>query len=288
MPNHTDTLHELHLSGAASVRTVRTNARKAVSEARANGAKARNSAKPERRPNRAKLLVSIVNQKDDERLTEILNDFSVSLNFTFAGTGTARSSVLDYLGIGTTEKAVLFSVFPESDEEAILREIRTKMSLYLVGKGICFTIPLSGISEIVANGITNAAAEKTVDGRKIMKDEERKYDLVVAAVAANCADEAMEAARAAGAAGGTIIRARSVNNTKASQFIGISIQQEQELLLILAKREAKLAIMNALSESVGLKTEAGGVLFALPVDRTVGIGAETDDGADEKKGAPNG
>ena len=237
------------------------------------------SPRAERRPNRVKLLVSIVNPGDEIRLTEILNDFSVSLNHVFSGTGTARSAVLDYLGIGTTEKSVMFSLIPESDEDAILREIRTRMSLYLVGRGISFTLPLSAISEIVAKGIVAAATEKTVDGRKVMKDENRKYDLIIAEVAAGFVDEAMEAARSAGAAGGTILRARSVNNSKAEQFIGISLQKETEILLILAQREGKTAIMQALSEAAGLKTEAGGILFSLPVDKTVGIGAtggETD------------
>lgn len=225
------------------------------------------------RPNRAKFLISIVNRGDDERLCELLNDFSVALTFSCMGKGTARSSVLNYLGIGTSEKAVMFSLVPESDEEAILNEISNKMSLYLVGRGISFTIPLSAVSEIVANGITSAAAAKTVDGRKIMKDRERTYDLIVAIVAEGYVDEAMEAAREAGAAGGTIIRARSLSNAKAEQFIGISVHEESEILFILSKREGKLAIMEAISQSAGLKTEAGGMLFSLPVDRTVGVGA---------------
>lgn len=224
-----------------------------------------------RLPNRTKLLVSIVNYKDDRRLKEIIDDVSVALSFTFAGTGTARSQMLDYLGIGETEKAVVFSLIPESDEEIIIREIRSQMSLYLVGRGISFTVPLTGISEIIANGITAAAASKTVDGRKIMNAADRKYDLIVASVEANRMDEAMEAARAAGAAGGTVIRARSLDNKKAEQFAGISLMEERELLLILAKKEGKLAIMQALSDKVGLKTDAGGVIFSLPVDRTAGI-----------------
>ena len=225
------------------------------------------------RHNRAKLLVSIVNRGEDERLCELLNDFSVALTFSVQGMGTARSTVLNYLGIGTSEKSVMLSLIPESDEEAVLDEIRNKMSLYLVGRGISFTVPLSAVSEIIANGITSAAAAKTVDGRKIMKDNERKYDLIVAIVAEGYVDDAMEAARNAGAAGGTIIRARSLANAKAEQFIGISIQEESEVLLILAQREGKLAIMEAVSKSAGLKTEAGGMLFSLPVDRTVGVGA---------------
>lgn len=243
-------------------------------------------AKSATRSNRTKLLVSIVNQKDDIRLKEILDDVSVALSFTFAGTGTARSAVLDYLGIGETEKAVVFSLFPESDEDGIIRAIRNEMSLYLVGRGISFTVPLTGVSEIVANGLSSAATGKTLDGRKIMKSADRKYDLIVASVEVNHADEAMEAARDAGAAGGTIIRARNLDNAKAEQFIGISLMEERELLLILTKKEGKLAIMEALTEKVGLKTEAGGIIFSLPVDRTAGISAS--DEAEQSEGAGNG
>ncbi len=249
-----------------------------------NEKEGRSGAKSAPRGNRTKLLISVVNQKDDVVLKEILDDFSVTLSFTFAGRGTARSAVLDYLGIGETEKAVVFSLFPESDEELILHEIREKMSLYLVGRGISFTVPLSAVSDIIAGGLVRAAANKTVNGSKIMNNEERKYDLIIAAVDSNLTDEAMEAARSAGAAGGTIIRARSLENAKAEQFIGITLAKEQELLLILSKREGKLAIMNALSERVGLKTEAGGIIFSIPVDRTAGIGAAEEIVAEDNRG----
>ena len=246
---------------------------------RATAAQRARKSNREERAHRPKLLISILNPTDDAKMAEILNDYSVSLNFAFAGTGTARTTVLDYLGIGITEKSVMFSLIPESDEEAILHEIQKKMALYLVGRGISFTVPLTGISEIVAKGIIAATAEKTVEGSKIMKDENRKYDLIVVVVAAGFVDDVITVAQSAGAAGGTIVRARSVDNTKAEQFIGISLQQESEILLILTKRESKRAIMDAVSEKAGLKTEAGGVIFSLPVDKTVGVGAsggETD------------
>ncbi len=42
--------------------------------------------------------------------------------------------------------------------------------------------------------------------------------------------------------------------------------------------------MQALSDKIGLKTEAGGVIFSLPVDRTAGISAtdEADTAAEEE------
>ncbi len=226
------------------------------------------------RPNRTKLLVSIVNHSDGKQLKTILDECSVSLSLSFDGTGTARSSILDYFGIGETEKTIVLSLFPESDEDLIIREIRTKMSLYLVGRGISFTVPLTSVSEIVANGLLKASAKKTVLESMIMTEERRTYDLIVCAVNAERSDEAMEAARSAGAAGGTIMHARMLDNKKAEQFIGISLAKEQEILLILTKREGKLAIMQALFDRVGVKTEAGGIIFSVPVDRTVGIGAD--------------
>lgn len=228
----------------------------------------------EPRGNRTKLLISIVNRKDETQLKNILDDCSVALSVAFAGTGTARSAVLDYFGIGETEKTIVLSLFPESDEDLLMKEIRTKMSLYLVGRGISFTIPLTGVSEIIANGLARASAKKIVMETMIMTEEKRTYDLIVCAVNAECADEAMEAARSAGAAGGTILRARMLDNKKAQQFVGISLAREQEILLILTKREGKLPIMQALFNLVGVKTEAGGIIFSLPVDRTVGIGAD--------------
>jgi len=242
----------------------------------------RQAKQPAKVAGRVKLLVSIINHGEGARLNEILDESSISLSMTFAGTGTARSQVLDYLGIGETEKDVLFSLIPEADEDAIIRAIRSQMSLYLVGKGISFTIPLSAVSEIVANGLISAAKEKTIEAGKIMKNENRQYDLIVAALSANYVDDAMTAARIAGAAGGTIIRARSVNNEKAEQFIGLTLTQEQELLLILTKREGKAAIMQALSDKVGLKTPACGVIFSLPVDKTAGVTGE--EAQEEKSG----
>lgn len=238
---------------------------------------------PQKLPNRTKALVSIVNRDDEDELKEILDDVSVALSFTFAGTGTARSAVLDYLGIGNTEKSFVVSLIPESDEETIMRELRARMSLYLVGRGISFTVPLTAVSEIVANGLQSAATEKIIDGSKVMKDEQRQYDLIIAAMAANFVDDAMTAARAAGAAGGTVVRGRSLSNDKAEQFIGISLMHEQELLFILTTREHKLDIMKALSEKVGLKSEAGGVIFSLPVDRTAGIAVAQEAQEDAKE-----
>lgn len=232
----------------------------------------------ETRAPRIKLLIGVVAAGDAAEVAEICNSVGASLSYAFEGWGTARTAVLDYLGLGESAKQIIFSLIPESAERAILEGIQKEMELYLVGKGICFTLPLTGVSSIVANGLLKGAPQDKSNRREDkMTDDTRKYDLIIAAMESGYADEAMDAAREAGAAGGTLINAVTLNNRKAEQLIGVTLQQETEILMILTRREGKLPIMRAIQETAGLKTDAGGVLFSLPVDNLIGVGSMSPD-----------
>ena len=232
----------------------------------------------ENEPVRLKLLIGVAAPGDGAEIAEICNANAAALSYAFEGWGTARSAMLDYLGLDESPKQVVLSLIPETAEKAILEGIQKEMELYLVGKGICFTLPLTGVSSIVANGLVKGAPQEKSNGRETrMSEETRKYDLIIAAVESGYADEAMDAARAAGAAGGTLINADTLNNRKAEQLIGVTLQQETEILMILTRREGKLSIMRAIQETAGLKTDAGGVLFSLPVDNLIGVGSMSPD-----------
>ena len=84
------------------------------------------------------------------------------------------------------------------------------------------------------------------------------------------AETAMEAARAAGATGGTIVRAKGTG-AEMAKFFGVSISEEKEMLYIVSDRPSRDAIMRAVMEKVGSKTDAHGVVFTLPVDSVCGI-----------------
>ena len=43
--------------------------------------------------------------------------------------------------------------------------------------------------------------------------------------------------------------------------------------------------MQALFDKVGLKTQAGGIIFSVPVDKTAGISVADETQAEEKEGA---
>ena len=102
---------------------------------------------------RAKLLVCILGKEDEHKLPEICNECCISLHFSSIAFGTARSNYLSYLGLNEIEKRITYSLIPNYCENRVLRAINKKLKLYLMGKGIAFTIPLSGISNIISNAI---------------------------------------------------------------------------------------------------------------------------------------
>ena len=100
------------------------------------------------------------------------------------------------------------------------------------------------------------------------------HSLVLAFVNQGYSEEVMSAARKAGAGGGTVFHTRRVESDDAAAFWGIPIQEEREIVLILAKKDQKKAIMEAISESCGAKTDAHGVVISLPVDEVAGLKKE--------------
>ncbi|MBO7378127.1 MAG: P-II family nitrogen regulator [Clostridia bacterium] len=103
----------------------------------------------------------------------------------------------------------------------------------------------------------------------------KEYEAIFFILNKGYVDEAMEAARAAGARGGTIINGRGTADPEEMiRKLGISVQAEKELLLILAEKGDKTAIMKAISAAAGLNKAGGGIGFSVPVEDTVGLSAE--------------
>ena len=226
---------------------------------------------------RVKLLVGIINKEDEARFTDTINESATAIHFSGLGHGTARSNYMTYFGFNEIEKRVVMSLIPDTLEHEILSAVGHRLKLYLVGRGIAFTIPLSGISNIINDAILDGAdkpdrqqARRSPISKK--KEKRRMHELVIAVVNRQYTDIAIEAARSAGATGATVFHTKSINNAKAEQRIGTTIDQETDSIFFLTSLEYKTKIMETLRDAAGLKTEGGAIIFSLPVDDLVGIG----------------
>lgn len=104
-----------------------------------------------------------------------------------------------------------------------------------------------------------------------LKDKnEKEYDLIVAIIAKGFSDYVVSSARDAGATGATIIYGRGTADAD-KHVLGISLQPERELILILVKKTERRKIMQAISDKTSLMEEGRGMCFSLPVSDVYGL-----------------
>jgi nitrogen regulatory protein PII len=189
--------------------------------------------------------------------------------FMSKGLGTASSEILDLLGLGNSDKAVILCL-KEGKSTELVDAVRAKLGARSVGAGIVFTIPLSGINapvmQLFLESITVEEKDETMEGKV-----EIKNDLIMAILNHGYSDDFMATARSAGARGGTVISARGISQQKVKKFLGISVQDEKEIIIILADREKKVPIMQAVSGAFGPSSKAEGMVFSLPVDQVMSL-----------------
>jgi hypothetical protein len=223
---------------------------------------------------RLKLVFFIIDWNKSHLLSEVFDQEHVRFHFISKGRGTARSEVLDLLGIGADDKAVVICLEQEIFAPILLKEVRQKVGRHSPGAGIAFSIPLSGINTPVLRVFKESVLknEKIIpaQGGEPMKTEINS-DLIISVLNQGYSDDFMTVAREAGASGGTVISARGLAHSGPVKFFGVSVQDEKEIVLILSSREKKVPIMQAVSEACGITSKAGGIIFSLPVDQVVGM-----------------
>jgi hypothetical protein len=234
-------------------------------------------------PPRLKLIIFIIDWGKLQLLSQVFEQESVRFHFISKGRGTASSDILDLLGIGANDKAVVFCLEQEILSPVLLKEVRLKVGRRSPGAGIAFSIPLSGINspilrvfkesilknEKIAAELARLQPDARQEGEPVKT--EIKHDLIISIINQGYSDEFMTVAREAGAQGGTVLSARGLAHEGPVKFFGVSLQDEKEIVLILASREKKVSIMEAISQACGITTKAGGIVFSLPVDQVMGM-----------------
>ena len=220
-----------------------------------------------------KLMIIITDREKSNDILEVLERENLHLLFQCRGEGTAKSELLDVLGLGRSEKILTLSLVPEFASEKILPILSHEFQLFKQGKGIAFTAPISGVNNPIFKLLSEEAKEKLfshMESEVEKMKSDATYHLILAIINQGYSEELIESAKTAGATGGTVIHARRVGDEPLKLW-GITVQEEKEIVLILAAKEQKIDIMKVLSHDCGLKTDAQGLIFSLPVDNVVGL-----------------
>ena len=99
-------------------------------------------------PKKIKLIITIVNRGNGEKITNLYKEDNIQYNLICLGRGTANSEILDYLGLGETEKDIVLSVVHEENVQSVMQKLNGKFNFSKPGNGIAFTIPISSVDGI--------------------------------------------------------------------------------------------------------------------------------------------
>lgn len=220
-----------------------------------------------------RMLLLIATPKLVNKGVELFKEGDVPIQHVFHAQGTASSEIMDMLGLGGVEKNVLMSMLPKLFADKMLKKLQKKLHLGMPNSGIAFTVPMSsGSAQMVKMiEVLQTEEEQTRSEREEAEMAESEFSMVMAIVNQGFSEEVMDAAKPVGATGGTVFHSRRVGNEDKMKFWGISVQPEREIVLILARKEDKLNIMQAIGKKCGINSKAQGIVLSLPVDGTAGM-----------------
>ena len=226
-----------------------------------------------------RILFLIISPKLTDKAIKLFHTGTIPVQYQLNGIGTASSEMMDILGLGSPDKSILITMLPKIFADKMLKKVKKELKLGTKNSGIAFTMPMSGVNNLLFQMLEQFKKEEIKEGKK--KEEaivgEIKHSLIVAIVNQGYSEAVMDAAREAGAGGGTVVHRRRLGDTEAMSFWGLSIQEEKEIVFIVAGKEQKLKIMQAIGEKCGVHKEAKGIVFSLPIDSVIGIEEEDEE-----------
>lgn len=215
------------------------------------------------------LMTTIVDKKMAKRYLDLYKDNNRQVMFLAFGVGTASSEILDYLGMEHNEKVIVFMVQQEEQWLDIKKKLRRDLKIDAPGSGIAFTVPLSSVGGKRTLNFLLENDDYQVGEESTLKDT--THELIVVIANQGNIDLVMDAARTAGAYGGTVVHAKGTGIEAAEKFMGVSLATEKEMIFVVAKKEQKNHIMQAIIKDAGATTRAKAIVFSLPVTDTAGL-----------------
>lgn len=214
-------------------------------------------------------MVTVADRNQSRKFMAFYKQYGVSVSLRTLGHGTAGTDILDAFSLEATQKILIFSVVTGTSWAEIRRGLHREMRVDIPGTGIAFIVPVSSIGG--GRQLQFLTGEQSFEKGEESVLKDTKYELVTVIANLGYTEEIMEAARGAGAGGGTVLHAKGTGMEGAEKFLGVSLADEKELVLIVVKSRDKNRIMQAIMQNTGLQSRAKSIVFSLPVTETAGL-----------------
>ena len=224
-----------------------------------------------------RIMVLISKLELSEKVSKQLKDMGVPIHYQLNIEGTVSSEMMDILGLADTDWSMVISMVPKVLADKVLKKCNRTLMLGTVNSGIAFTIPMNGTSGRLYQMLCELENDSDTKGKDDNMATEYTNSAVITIVKQGYSDKVMNAARKAGARGGTVIHSRKVGELEVLNAWGLSLQEETDMVLIIADSKTKQAIMQAITKECGINTDAKGLVVSVPIDSVIGISSPDDE-----------
>ncbi len=219
---------------------------------------------------RLMMILSIVERDKGARLIKELKKMNIRVNFQTVGFGTAPTEMMDIFGLGTKDKDIVISLGAENDVKDMMANFGTTFSSHSKYGGLMIVLDISAASRVLTEILNFDNIKNTEKGNGTMKNEHHN-NLIIISVNEGYSEDVMHSARKAGATGGTVIKGRLADIEQFSDFVNTDVDEEREILCILAPLKVSKQIMEEVNKNFGLSSAANGIVFAIPTEKAYKI-----------------
>ena len=219
---------------------------------------------------RLMMLLSIVERDKGKKLIKVLEGNDIRMNFQCVGFGTAPTEMMDIFGLVSNDKDIIISLVTENKVKDLMSEFGTAFESHSKFGGLMVILQTSAASRVLTELLSHNINNVVEKGKVAMKNEHHN-NLIVISVNDGYAESVMQVARKAGATGGTIIKGRLADTELVAELENTEIDEERELLIILAPLKTSKQIMEDVNREFGINSKANGIITAIPTEKAYKI-----------------
>ena len=215
-----------------------------------------------------KLLISIVQRNIGNSLVNATKEAGAKGGTIIFAKGVADNAILHALGLGDSDKDIVFTLLKEQEVPPVIEAIRHFREHKRLSSGVAMLID---VPDMLTHFTHNQEGEQTMENSKKTKGE---HTLITCIVNKGYADEIMDTVRKEGATGGTIISGSGTGKEEDVKFFGVTLVPEKEILLIVVESSKTKKILETIKDIPSLDQVGSGVAFCMDVERFITLGGK--------------
>lgn len=204
------------------------------------------------------IMTLILSENQCNKIERIVKEKDIHGGMMIIGRGTVRSAALNLFGIKSQKMFVMSFLIDKDREEQILDYLVKELHLNQPGHGIVYTTSAMRAEQIIGD-------EQSARNIMHQTEAESMFKKLTVIVNRGMAEDVMDIARKAGVTGGTILHGRGTASECHAKLLGMEIEPEKEMVMILIPSELTEKVVNKLYEELQLDKPGNGVLFVEPV-----------------------